>query len=46
MGQVTTYPFLNAAVANLRDHDDRDQFLTGLDLLLAGIRAGVTADET
>lgn len=34
-----TYPFLHAAAADLRDHDDRDQFTTGLDLLLTGIWA-------
>lgn len=42
---TATYPFLHAAVADVRDHDDREQFLTGLNLLLAGIRAGVTADD-
>src|SRR5882757_6639217 len=29
------YPFLTRTTKDLRDHDDRDQFITGLDLLLA-----------
>ncbi|MER7036004.1 TetR/AcrR family transcriptional regulator [Streptomyces albidoflavus] len=33
------YPFLTRTTANLRDHDDRDQFTTGLDLLLTGLNA-------
>ncbi len=36
------YPFLTRTTADLRDHDDRDQFTTGLDLLLDGLNA--TAD--
>ncbi|WP_067474864.1 TetR/AcrR family transcriptional regulator C-terminal domain-containing protein [Actinomadura hibisca] len=32
------HPFLTRVTADLRDHDDRDQFTTGLDLLLAGLR--------
>ncbi|TWB20815.1 TetR family transcriptional regulator [Nitrospirillum amazonense] len=31
------YPFLRQLADPLRDHDDRDQFLAGLDLILAGI---------
>ncbi|MFC8228252.1 TetR/AcrR family transcriptional regulator C-terminal domain-containing protein [Streptomyces sp. NPDC057287] len=31
------YPFLTRAAPELRDHDDRDQFVTGLDLLLDGL---------
>ncbi|MDN3358625.1 TetR family transcriptional regulator [Actinomadura sp. DC4] len=31
------YPFLTRAASDLRDHDDRDQFVIGLDLLLAGL---------
>jgi AcrR family transcriptional regulator len=31
------YPFLTRTTADLRDHDDRDQFTTGLDLLLNGL---------
>lgn len=31
------YPFTRAVAAQLRDHDDRDQFLAGIDLILAGI---------
>ncbi|MGC5343949.1 TetR/AcrR family transcriptional regulator C-terminal domain-containing protein [Streptomyces sp. DT171] len=33
------YPFLTRATTDLRDHDDRDQFITGLDLLLNGLTA-------
>ncbi|WP_207938879.1 TetR/AcrR family transcriptional regulator [Actinomadura darangshiensis] len=31
------YPSLHKAGAHLRDHDDREQFLAGVDLILAGI---------
>jgi hypothetical protein len=31
------YPFLRSAADRLRDHDDRAEFLAGLDLVLAGI---------
>ncbi|MEU5537440.1 TetR/AcrR family transcriptional regulator C-terminal domain-containing protein [Streptomyces sp. NPDC020362] len=31
------YPFLTRTTTDLRDHDDRDQFTTGLDLLLDGL---------
>lgn len=31
------YPFLTRTAKDLRDHDDRDQFTTGLDLLLDGL---------
>lgn len=33
------YPFLTRTTTDLRDHDDRDQFTTGLDLLLDGLNA-------
>jgi AcrR family transcriptional regulator len=33
------YPFLLQVVAQLPGHDDREQFLAGIDLILAGIRA-------
>ncbi|MDX6741148.1 TetR/AcrR family transcriptional regulator [Actinocorallia sp. A-T 12471] len=33
------YPFLPHVTEALRDHDDRDQFTTGLDLLLTGLTA-------
>ena len=33
------YPFTRAVAAQLRDHDDREQFLAGIDLILAGIRS-------
>jgi AcrR family transcriptional regulator len=32
-----TYPFVHKAAVQLRDHDDREQFLAGVDLILAGI---------
>ena len=31
------YPFVRRAAAQLREHDDREQFLAGIDLILAGI---------
>ncbi|HLH59719.1 MAG TPA: TetR/AcrR family transcriptional regulator C-terminal domain-containing protein [Streptosporangiaceae bacterium] len=33
------YPFTRSAADRLRDHDDRAEFLAGLDLVLAGITA-------
>jgi AcrR family transcriptional regulator len=33
------YPFVHRVAADLRDHDDRDQFLAGIDLILDGIDA-------
>jgi AcrR family transcriptional regulator len=34
-----TYPFLRQMVKQLPEHDDREQFLAGIDLILAGITA-------
>ncbi|MGW3891339.1 TetR/AcrR family transcriptional regulator [Micromonospora chokoriensis] len=34
-----SYPFVHATVTQLRDHDDREQFLAGIDIFLAGIAA-------
>jgi AcrR family transcriptional regulator len=31
------YPFVHQVATQLRDHDDREQFLAGVDLILAGI---------
>ncbi len=31
------YPFVREVAAQLREHDDRDQFLAGIDFILAGI---------
>jgi AcrR family transcriptional regulator len=31
------YPFMRQMAAQLREHDDREQFLAGVDLILAGI---------
>jgi AcrR family transcriptional regulator len=31
------YPFVHKVAAQLRDHDDREQFLAGVDLILAGV---------
>ncbi|MBB4636530.1 TetR/AcrR family transcriptional regulator [Longimicrobium terrae] len=33
------YPFVRRVAAQLREHDDREQFLAGIDLILAGIAA-------
>ncbi|WP_433649197.1 TetR/AcrR family transcriptional regulator [Micromonospora zamorensis] len=35
----TRYPFVHATVTQLREHDDREQFLAGIDIFLAGITA-------
>jgi len=34
------YPSMHKAGTQLREHDDREQFLAGIDLILAGIAAG------
>jgi AcrR family transcriptional regulator len=34
------YPFVHQVATQLPGHDDREQFLAGIDLILAGIRAG------
>jgi len=33
------YPFVHRIAGHLRDHDDREQFLAGVDLILAGMAA-------
>ena len=33
------YPFVHATATQLREHDDREQFLAGVDIFLAGIAA-------
>jgi predicted Zn-dependent protease len=33
------YPFVHRMAAQLAGHDDREQFLAGIDLILAGIGA-------
>ncbi|OIJ25817.1 TetR family transcriptional regulator [Nocardioides luteus] len=35
-----SYPFLHRVARQLRHHDDREQFLAGVDLVLAGLAAG------
>lgn len=40
------FSFTRAVAAQLREHDDREEFLAGLDLLLAGIRAVHLSDRT
>ncbi len=35
----TEYPFVRQMAAQLPEHDDREQFLAGIDLILAGITA-------
>jgi AcrR family transcriptional regulator len=39
----TEFPFLQAITGQMRDHDDRVQFLDGVDLILAGIASRPTA---
>jgi hypothetical protein len=39
------YPFVHQVAAELPRHDDREQFLAGIDLILAGITA-VAAEGT
>ncbi|MFF4247772.1 TetR/AcrR family transcriptional regulator [Streptomyces sp. NPDC001822] len=34
------YPFTRAVAGRLRDHDDHEQFLSGIDLVLAGLTTG------
>ena len=36
------YPFVLQFAAQLPDHDDREQFLAGIDLILAGINTITT----
>ncbi|TQM44612.1 TetR/AcrR family transcriptional regulator [Pseudonocardia cypriaca] len=33
------YPFIRAVANQMREHDDREQFLAGIDLVLAGVTA-------
>lgn len=33
------YPFVRSVAGQLRDHDDREDFLAGIDLILGGIRS-------
>ncbi|MDQ0771636.1 hypothetical protein QF026_000102 [Streptomyces aurantiacus] len=33
------YPFVYAATTRLREHDDREQFIAGVDIFLAGVAA-------
>lgn len=33
------YPFVHRVAAQLPEHDDREQFLVGIDLILGGIEA-------
>ncbi|WP_448060779.1 TetR/AcrR family transcriptional regulator [Cellulomonas hominis] len=33
------YPFVHAVASSMREHDDREQFLAGVDILLTGIGA-------
>jgi hypothetical protein len=33
------YPFVHRIAAQFTEHDDREQFLAGIDLILAGIAA-------
>ena len=38
-----TYPFVRRVATQFREHDDRAQFLAGVDLILAGVEAGRAA---
>ncbi|MCV7424706.1 TetR/AcrR family transcriptional regulator [Mycobacterium yunnanensis] len=38
------YPFVHRIADHLRDHDDREQFLAGVDLILAGMAAVAGTD--
>jgi hypothetical protein len=40
------YPFVRQVAPQLPGHDDREQFLAGIDLILAGISAEFEADLT
>ena len=35
----TRYPFVHRIAAQLREHDDREQFLAGIDIFLAGVES-------
>jgi hypothetical protein len=35
----TAYPFARSVAPKIRDHDDRSDFLAGIDLILAGIKS-------
>lgn len=37
------FPFMKSIAGQVREHDDREQFLTGVDLILTGITARTTA---
>ncbi len=39
------YPFIRSVAARLREHDDRDEFLAGVDLILAGITASLQPER-
>lgn len=36
---TSEYPFIHRVAAQLREHDDRGQFLAGIDLILTGVRS-------
>lgn len=40
-----THPFAHKVAAQLPEHDDREQFLAGIDLILAGIETERRSDE-
>lgn len=37
---AAAFPFVRSITTHLRDHDDEDDFLAGLDLILAGLKDG------
>lgn len=40
------YPFVHRVAAQLADHDDRGQFLAGIDLILAGLKTATPSPGT
>lgn len=43
--EPTGYPFIRQVAAQLQEHDDREQFLAGVDLILAGVQSCRTRDS-
>lgn len=39
------YPFVHRVAGQLADHDDREQFLAGIDLILAGLRTATPVPD-
>jgi AcrR family transcriptional regulator len=43
---VSAYPFTRKVATQLRKHDDRAEFLAGIDLILAGIAASLPSEKS